>query len=83
MLKNFKNYTTKVASFLRLIDKDHKMSLSNIAVMIALFKFATAANAIEPLDFGALLATLLNYSAKKVIGAKAPSETAPLQPPGA
>lgn len=80
MLKTIQTYSTKIASFLRLIDKDHKLSLTNLAVMLALYKFWSAADAIQPLDFGALLATLLNYSAKKVINKASPVSEANLPP---
>lgn len=63
-----KHTIKKWALFLRLMDPDNKLSLTNIAVMVVLFKLATAKEAITPVDVGALISTMLGYQAKKVIG---------------
>lgn len=58
----------KALSFLRLLDDDGRLSLTNIAVWITLFKLATAANSIAPTDIGAVIGALASYQAKRWIG---------------
>lgn len=57
----------KILEFLRLVDADHKLSLTNISVFITLYHLATTKNAITPIDLGALLAALASYQTKRLI----------------
>ncbi len=66
------NATTRIGLFLRLLDKDHRLSLTNIAVICSLVKFMLTKDAVAPMDLGALIGTLLSYQAKKVIEGNQP-----------
>ncbi len=58
----------KILAFLRITDADdNKLSLTNIAVWIALFKLISAANLVTPIDLGALLTALAAYHGKKML----------------
>lgn len=61
-----KEQLKKVANFLQLLDSNQKLSVTNLAVYIVLFKIATAQD-FNLVDAGALFVALLNYSGKKVI----------------
>ena len=56
----------KVVNFLRLIDAEAKLSITNVAVYVVLVKVAIAPE-FTLMDAGALFVTLLNYSGKKII----------------
>ncbi len=57
----------KLANFLRLIDSDGRLSLTNLAVVITLIKLALTSNAIAPTDLGGIIAALGSYQAKRLI----------------
>jgi hypothetical protein len=57
-----------VANFLRLVDENGQLSLTNVAVLVVLVKLALTQNA-SLVDAGALFVSLLNYSGKKVLAA--------------
>ncbi len=56
-----------VLDFLRIIDADRKLSLTNLSVWITLIHLATAKNVVTPIDLGALLGALASYQTKRVI----------------
>ena len=56
----------KVLDFFRIIDRSNKLSITNLAVYIVMFKIAVSQE-FNLVDAGALLIALLNYSGKKVI----------------
>lgn len=58
--------TKKVADFLRLIDENDKLSLTNLCLYVVLVKISLTAD-FNLVDAGALFITLLNYSGKKLI----------------
>lgn len=66
----------KVGQFFRLLDDDGLLSLTNISVMISLYKLVTAP-ATSYTDVGTVVASLLAYSAKKVIQNGGSSGTPP------
>ena len=69
-----KNFFIKLGRFIRVIDERSLcLSLTNIAVIIMLFKLVVVP-AVSIVDIGALLVTLLSYSGKKVMNAKKPTE---------
>ena len=53
----------KTLKFLNLLDSSGCLSLTNLAVYIAMFKMASSHAA--PIDAGALFASLLNYAHKR------------------
>lgn len=55
----------KILQFIRLVDDNKVMSLTNIALIIVLYRLATTP--VNTMDLGALLMTLLTYFGKKVI----------------
>lgn len=58
----------KVLAFLRIIDEhDGKLSLTNLAVIVALLKLALASQVVAPTDLGTIIAALAAYQAKKWI----------------
>jgi len=59
-------YLVKVGQWLRLLDDNAQLSLTNISVMISLYKLA-AAPSTSFTDVGTVVASLLAYTAKKVI----------------
>ncbi len=63
-----KSKLVKIGQFLKVIDYDKTLSLTNLAVWVVLIKLSTAKEAISPVDIGALVGTLLPYQAKKYIG---------------
>ena len=56
-----------ILHFLRLIDADKKLSLSNIAVIVVIVKMALSKDATAPVDVGALITSLMSYQAAKII----------------
>lgn len=56
-----------VLRFLKLIDDQNTLSITNIAVMVVLCKFLLSKDAIQPLDLGALIGTLTSYQSKRYI----------------
>lgn len=56
----------KVLSFLRLVDENKQISLTNIGVMIVLTKLALVQQA-GVADLGALLLALVSYNCKKLL----------------
>ncbi len=65
---SLKSKLLKFGQFVKVIDYDKTLSLTNLAVWVVLVKLATAKEAISPIDIGALIGTLLPYQAKKLIG---------------
>lgn len=56
----------KVLQFFRLVDENKQMSLTNIAVMVAIFKIAvTKASSME--DIGLLIVPMLGYAHKRYV----------------
>ncbi len=64
---------SRVARFLRLIDADHNISLTNLAVWISIVKLAMAPADTQPLDVVAFVGALASYQAKRHIGGAASS----------
>lgn len=60
---------TRSLRFLNLLDKDSNLSISNIAVLIMLFKLALTPS-LSLVDAGMLLITLMNYAHKRHSSAK-------------
>jgi hypothetical protein len=58
----------RVLSFLNLLDDAGNLSITNIAVIVCLVKIAMAAQ-FTGTEVGALVATLLNYSHKRIVNA--------------
>jgi len=56
----------RVSEFLRLVDEQGQLSLTNITVYVVLFKIYQTEN-VSLLDAGALLVALLGYNGKKVL----------------
>lgn len=56
----------KVLQFFRLVDENKQMSLTNLAVMIAVYKISQV-NAVSFEEIGLLLIPLLGYAHKKHI----------------
>lgn len=56
----------KIGKFIRLIDESNRLSLTNIALMIGLYKIAST-NGVNLNDAGLLFATLANYAHKKYL----------------
>lgn len=73
-MKRIKQYAREALSFLSLLDKDGKLSITNIAVVICVTKIAYVADP-SIVDTGALLITLMNYSHKRLESNKASSKT--------
>lgn len=66
-------HTKKALKYLRINDENNMLSLTNIAMILILFKIATtAATSME--DIGLLLGVLSSYQAKRLIEAKSKSE---------
>jgi hypothetical protein len=62
---------TRILTFFRLVDEhDGNISLTNVALIVCTFRFITAPAA-SITELAAVLATLTNYTAKKVINSKA------------
>ena len=59
----------KVGKFLRLIDENNQMSITNIAVMVVIYKVGTA-HQVDLYDAGIILIALLNYSYKRYMKLK-------------
>ena len=70
MSQNLKDAIKKVARFLQLLDKNNRLSLTNLAVWVTLVKLATASDAVAPVDVVALVGSLLSYQAKRYIEPK-------------
>lgn len=66
----------KVGKFLRLIDENNQMSITNIAVLVVIYKVGTAQN-VDLYDAGIILIALLNYSYKRYIKFKEVKEIKP------
>ena len=61
----------RILSFLRLIDEhDGNVSLTNVALMVALVKLAIVPE-LGAMDLGVLITALLSYQGKKLINASA------------
>ena len=56
----------KVLQFLRLVDENNQISLTNIAMIIVLVKLACAQQA-GVADLGALMLALASYNCKKLL----------------
>jgi hypothetical protein len=56
----------QVATFLRLVDEEGRLSVTNVAVLIALVKLAIAPQA-SLVDCGTVLVTLVGYNFKKTL----------------
>jgi hypothetical protein len=69
---NLKDAIKNVARFLQLLDKNNRLSLTNLAVWVTLVKLATASDAVAPVDVVALVGSLLSYQAKRYIEPKEP-----------
>lgn len=54
----------KVGKFFRLIDENNQMSITNIAVLVVIYKVGTAQE-VDLYDAGLILIALLNYSYKR------------------
>lgn len=67
-------------NFLNLLDRGGKLSLTNLAVVICLFKIALAP-AFSLADMGVLLLTLLNYAHKRTESYKVAKEQAKVVAP--
>lgn len=63
----------KILQFLRLVDEDQRLSLTNIAVYIALVRLVTTEA--TPLDVGALISSLANYAHTKRVRALLSQQT--------
>lgn len=61
-----KAFFIRVGLFLRLIDDQHNLSLTNIATIIVVIKLALAQQA-SAIDLGTLLLALANYNVKKYL----------------
>lgn len=59
----------KVGKFLRLIDENNQMSITNIAVLVVIYKVGTA-HEVDIYDAGIILIALLNYSYKRYMKLK-------------
>lgn len=60
----------KVFWFLRLLDEDGKLSLTNIAVWIALIHLCFTKNMFGATDLAGFLGSLTSYQAKRFISQK-------------
>lgn len=60
----------KITRFLQLLDKNNRLSLTNLAVWVTLAKLATAKDAVAPVDVVGLVGALLSYQAKRYIEPK-------------
>lgn len=56
----------RILSFLNLLDNAGNLSITNISVIICLYKIAAAAQ-FNGTEVGALVATLLNYAHRRII----------------
>ena len=66
-----KKFFLRTLEFFRLIDKNSNLSLSNVAVMVLIFKIAYAAT-IDWTAVAGLMLALLNYSYKRHNESKTP-----------
>lgn len=60
------NALVQIGQFLRLLDENNQLSLTNITVYITIVKLATAP-VTNYTDIAALIAALSTYTAKKII----------------
>lgn len=65
----------RLLKFLNLLDATGSLSLTNVAVIIAIVKMASSHSA--PVDAGALFASLLNYAHKRYTNAQGDPIDAP------
>lgn len=56
----------QVLTFLNLLDNGGNLSITNVAVLICLYKIAASAQ-FSGTEVGALIATLMNYAHKRLI----------------
>lgn len=70
MLSNLKDAIKSVARFLQLLDKNNRLSLTNLAVWVTLVKLALAKDAVQSVDVVALVGSLLSYQAKRYMEPK-------------
>lgn len=56
----------RILTFLNLLDNGGNLSITNIAVLLCLYKIAVAAQ-FSGTEVGALVATLLNYAHKRAV----------------
>lgn len=68
---SFKSSMLATGRFLRVLDEDNVISLTNLAVMLVIFKLAITPSLSMP-EIGALLLGLFNYSYKRYVRAKEP-----------
>lgn len=61
----------QIALFLRLLDADRRLSLTNLAVWISLVKLAAAPADAQPLDVVTFVGALASYQAKRHINGSA------------
>jgi hypothetical protein len=73
------SFLVKIGQFFRVLDDDGLLSLTNISVMISLYKLLTAP-ATSYVDVGTVVTSLLAYTAKKVIQNGGSSGTPPTSP---
>jgi hypothetical protein len=59
---------------LQLLDKNNRLSLTNLAVWVTLVKLALAKDAVQSVDVVALVGSLLSYQAKRFIEPKDSNE---------
>lgn len=64
------SFIKTILRFLRLIDQDHMVSLTNLAVIVVIVKIWQAKSS-SYADMGALLVALSGYNAKKMINTAA------------
>lgn len=60
----------RLLDFLRLVDDDKRLSLTNITVWVTIVHLALAKQVVTPIDLGALLAALASYQAKRILNGK-------------
>lgn len=60
----------KLLQFVRLVDENGDLSLTNIIVIVILLKIVLKSDAIQAIDVGGILAALLGYQGKRAIKAK-------------
>lgn len=73
MKEKIKHYLLKSGKFLRLIDENNEISLTNVAFMVIILKVALVQDT-SMTDIAALLTVILNYSYKKHIALKKPEK---------
>ena len=67
------NKIKKIASFLRLVDENGQLSLTNVSVIVTIIKLVLVQNA-SVCDLGILIASLTSYQVKRIVTKK------PLEP---